>query len=97
MKSYKIINRLRFFISVSLLITVIVLASFTLAVSARNDAGSATVADYVEEGDTLWSLSMQYVRENMDVRDYIKKVMEVNNLQSANIKPGDMLYFPIYD
>lgn len=97
MRSYKIKNKLKFFIAVSLLMIIVVLSSFTLAVSAKNNADLSFSTEYVEKGDTLWSLSKLHNRNNMDIRDYINKVMEVNNLQSANIKPGDMLYFPEYE
>ncbi|MGE5631675.1 MAG: LysM peptidoglycan-binding domain-containing protein [Caulobacteraceae bacterium] len=97
MRRYKIKNRLRFLISMSLLITIMLISFFTLVVSARGSADLELVSKYVEEGDTLWNLSQEYVSNNMDIRDYIIKVMEVNNLKSANIRPGELIYFPIYE
>jgi hypothetical protein len=33
---------------------------------------------------------------DMDIREYISRVMEINELQNANIKPGELLYFPSF-
>jgi hypothetical protein len=96
MRKYKIKNKPRFLVSMSLFITIIMLSSFTLAVNAKNSDDLIFASEYVEEGDTLWSLSKPYNNDNTDIREYISKVMEINNLKSANIKPGDLIYFPVY-
>jgi hypothetical protein len=68
---------------------------FTLAVSAKGSYEVVLMPEYVEAGDTLWDLSLNYSGE-MDIRDYISKVMDINNLYSANIEPGKLIYFPNY-
>lgn len=95
MKRYIIKSKIRFLVSVSLIMIVAVSSFFTLVVSAKGNDEIALVPEYVEEGDTLWTMSMNHA-EDMDVRDYISKVMDINQLGSANIKPGDLLYFPDY-
>ncbi len=96
-KHYQIKNRFRFFISLCVLMTVLFALFFTSVVSAGSSDQLTMVSRYVEEGDTLWKLSRQYNNGSMDIRDYIQTVMEVNQLQSANIKSGDLLYFPQYN
>ncbi|HYE83987.1 MAG TPA: LysM peptidoglycan-binding domain-containing protein [Clostridia bacterium] len=96
MKRYIIKSKIRFLISVSIIMIIAVSSVFTLAVSAKGSSEAALTAEYVEEGDTIWSLSTNYAGD-MDIREYISKVMDINDLQSANIKPGDLLYFPVYN
>lgn len=96
-KRYHIKNRFRFFISLSVLMTILFAVLFTSVVSAKSSSDVTMISRYVEEGDTLWKLSREYVDDQMDIRDYIITVMELNHLQSANIKTGDLLYFPQYE
>lgn len=95
-KRYQIKNRFRFFISLCILMTILFAVLFTSVVSAKSSSDVTMVSRYVEEGDTLWKLSREYIGDHMDIRDYIMTVIEVNHLQSANIKTGDLLYFPQY-
>lgn len=95
MKRYVIKSKLRFLVSVSLIVILGVSSLFTLVVSAKSNSEVTLLPEYVEEGDTLWGMSIDYAGD-MDIRDYITKVMNVNNLSSANIKPGELLYFPDY-
>ncbi|WP_099192053.1 cell division suppressor protein YneA [Tepidibacter mesophilus] len=50
----------------------------------------------VMQGDTLWNIAKENIPEKEDIRDYIYMIREVNNLESANIHPGDQLLIPIY-
>ncbi len=96
MKRYIIKSKIRFLVSVSLIMIVAVSSLFTLVVSARGNNEVSLVPEYVEEGDTLWSMSKNHA-EDMDIRDYISRVMDINQLKSANIKPGELIYFPDYN
>ena len=96
MKRYIIKSKIRFLVSVSLIMIVAVSSFFTLVVSARENSEISLAPEYVEEGDTLWSMSKNYV-EDMDIRDYISRVIDINQLKSANIKPGELIYFPDYN
>ncbi|MHB1391817.1 MAG: LysM peptidoglycan-binding domain-containing protein [Clostridia bacterium] len=95
MNKYKIKSKERFLVSVSLIMIIAVSSLFTLVVSAKGNNEVTLVPEYVEEGDTLWSLSKSYSGE-MDIRDYISRVMDINDLHSAKIMPGELLYFPNY-
>ena len=95
MKRYVIKSKVRFLISISLIMIFAVSSLFTLVVSARGNDEVALMLEYVEEGDTLWGLSQNYSGD-MDIRDYISEVMDINDLHSANIKPGELLYLPNY-
>jgi hypothetical protein len=67
---------------------------FFIVVNAKSTSTAVLVPVYVSEGDNLWKLSAQYVDGDTDIRNYINKVMTINNLSNANIKPGDLLMFP---
>ena len=95
MKRYVIKNKFRFLISVSLIMIFSMSSIFILVVNAKGSSEVSMIPEYVEAGDTIWGLSANYAGE-MDIRDYISRVMDINGLQSANIKPGDLLYFPEY-
>ncbi len=95
MKRYRIKSKARFLVSVSLIMIIAVSSLFTLVVSAKDNNEVTLMPEYVESGDTLWSMSKDYSGE-MDIRDYISRVMDVNDLHSANIMPGELLYFPSY-
>lgn len=96
MKRYVIKSKFRFFISVSLMMIISMTAIFTLVVNAKDSSGIALIPEYVEAGDTIWDLSINYSGD-MDIRDYISRVIDINELQSANIQPGDLIYFPKYE
>lgn len=95
MKRYVIKNKLRFFISISLIMIFSLSSIFILVVNAKESSEVSMIPEYVEEGDTIWGLSVNYAGE-MDIRDYISEVIDINGLKSANIKPGDLIYFPEY-
>lgn len=95
MKRYVIKSKARFLVSISIIMIFAVSSLFTVAVSAKDNNEVLLVPEYIEEGDTIWGLSESYAGE-MDIRDYISKVMDVNDLRSASIKPGELVYFPIF-
>lgn len=47
----------------------------------------------VKDGDTLWSIAKDYCNDSIDVRSYINKVYEVNNIET--LKVGDSLDMPV--
>lgn len=50
----------------------------------------------VEGGDTLWGIAKNYAPRSMDLRDYIYRLRQLNNLhESAIIHPGQALKLPV--
>ena len=94
MNKYKIVNKFRFFTLLCLILVILFASMFFVVVNAKSTSTVVLVPVYVGEGDSLWQLSAQYVDGNMDIRNYIDKVMTINNLSNTNIKPGDLLMFP---
>jgi hypothetical protein len=69
---------------------------FFIVVNAKSTSTAVLVPVYVSEGDNLWQLSTEHSDGSMDIRNYIDRVMTINNLSDANIKPGELLMFPQY-
>lgn len=94
MNKYRIVNKFRFFTLISLMLVVLFASMFIIVVNAKSTSTGVLVPVYVSEGDNLWKLSAQYADGKTDIRNYIDKVMIINNLPNTNIKPGDVLMFP---
>jgi len=46
----------------------------------------------IEHGDTLWSIAKTYnVNSNMEIREYIKEVKQINSMVGDKIEAGDSL------
>jgi len=98
-KKYRIINRFRFYLF--LLSVLIAINIFFYNCFVANAEGKMSEVEYkpvyIKEGDTLWSISKEYLIDDMDIRQYIDEVIRYNNLESAMIKPGQVILMPIYD
>lgn len=96
-KRYKIVNKIRFFSFLSILILIIFCLLLGFKVNAKSVSNIYMKAVYVNPGDTLWSISERHFSNSMDIRKYIDNVIQLNNLKSVVIKPGQLLYMPIFD
>lgn len=45
----------------------------------------------VKEGDSLWAISGKYCHGNVDRRDWIAEIQELNGLEDSIIHPGQKL------
>lgn len=48
----------------------------------------------VHSGDTLWEIAKQYTDGSNDIRYIVYMIKDRNDLQSAEIKPGQRLIIP---
>ncbi len=99
MHHYRIVKPFRFFLFVVISIMVIVFAGYT-AIGAGN-AEATAVRTYVQvtidEGDNLWSIVERCNKSaNIDVQSAIYDVYEINDIDAADIHPGDKLFIPVY-
>lgn len=94
MKKYRIVNKYRFFTTVSLMLLLLFISMFFIVVNAKSTSTEILVPIYVNEGDSLWKLADKYCDESKDIRSYIDRIITINNLSDSNIMPGELLMFP---
>jgi LysM repeat protein len=63
--------------------------------SGRELKNAETVVYVVQKGDTLWSIAKETGFENLDIREIVHRIKQLNNLDSSTISPGDVLIIPI--
>ncbi|WEV53438.1 LysM peptidoglycan-binding domain-containing protein [Bifidobacterium sp. ESL0704] len=62
---------------------------------ANSATGDANVVSYtVRPGDTLWSYARQITPENKNVGDTVVEIMDMNQLDSAQLQPGQRIVVP---
>jgi hypothetical protein len=92
-KRFVLKNRRRFCL---FLMVLSVMLTFSVFAATANGADSRQ--DYetvvVERGDTLWDLAEEY-RNGTDIRTYIEKIKDMNDMSYSGIYEGDMLKMPV--
>ena len=96
---YRIVKPFRFFLFVVISIMITVFAGYT--VIGAGNAEAAAVRTYVQvtidEGDSLWSIVERCNKDaNIDVQSAIYDVYDINDIDAADIQPGDKLFIPVY-
>lgn len=72
------------------------LSLVSLKRASNDDMQSAYVQKIkVEPGDTLWKIAEMYAPEGYDLRNYVTAVMELNDLEKAQIYAGEKIVVPV--
>lgn len=50
----------------------------------------------VSPGDTLWSIATEYCPKNIDKRDYISDIIELNHIEDCTIYPHRSIQVIVY-
>jgi hypothetical protein len=50
----------------------------------------------LSKGENFWNYAKKYRPNDVDVRDYLQYVYDLNNKKSKIDQPGDTLNFPVY-
>lgn len=58
---------------------------------------SGTYTYFVKSNDTIWDIAKSNVSEDMDVRDYINLIYELNEDLTPDIKCGQAILLPVFD
>ena len=96
---YRIVKAFRFFLFVVISIMIIVFAGYTVIGAGNAEAAAARsyVQITIDEGDSLWSIVERCNKDaHIDVQSAIYDVYEINDIDAADIQPGDKLFIPIY-
>lgn len=96
---YRIANPIRFFIFVLVCILVIAFAGISIVGAA--DAEASDIRTYrqvvIQEDDNLWNLVERYNPDaNINVRDAVYDIYEINDIDADDIQPGDEIFIPVY-
>lgn len=95
---YRIVKPMRFFIFILITVIITVFAGYSLF--SRSKAQASSVDTYiqvcVEENGNLWNIAERYQSDDMDIRDYIHEIREVNDIDEDNLQPGDILFIPVH-
>ena len=96
-KNYKRCNSKRNINITILLSTILITMMFCIYSLADNiKPNQITYSPYIIiTGDTLWDISSKYKQHKDDPRDYIREIVEINQLSSLNIIPGQKILIPI--
>ncbi|GLX68129.1 LysM peptidoglycan-binding domain-containing protein [Paenibacillus glycanilyticus] len=93
------VTRHAFKLIVSAAVFVLLFTSFLMM---STNASSEHVAEaalneqtvIVSSGDTLWGIADRFVDNSKDIREYIYKIKERNQLSSVELQPGQVLIIP---
>ena len=96
---YRIVKPFRFFMFVVISIMIIVFAGYTM--TAAGSAEASAVRTYVQvtinDGDSLWNIVERCNKDaHIDVQSAIYDIYEINDIDAADIHPGDKLFIPVY-
>lgn len=96
---YRIASPVRFFIFILVCIITITFAGISIVGAA--DAEAADIRTYrqvvIQEDDNLWNLVERYNPDaNINIRDAVYDIYEINDIDADDIHPGDEVFIPIY-
>lgn len=65
--------------------------------ASQNELLDAETIKYVVvEGDRLWNIAQNETGfDNLDPRDVVDQIQKINNLDSVDIYPGDVILIPV--
>ena len=98
----KIVNIKKFIRGISLIISLILFLILILGNNVSLSHGEPQYKDlYVASGDTLWSIATNELNNNSnfrnhDIREIIKEIKDINNLNSSVLYVGQKLVIPMY-
>ena len=65
--------------------------------STNNSCYGSVQEVTVKSGDTLWDIASRSTASNVDVREVVHTVKELNNISdSGNLTPGTKIKVPVY-
>ena len=72
-----------------------------LGIASINSAEAASVNTYqqvvIQDNGSLWEVAESHCQSNMDIRDYIDDICEINDINANDVlQPGQVVFVPIY-
>ncbi|SCJ80955.1 cell division suppressor protein YneA [uncultured Eubacterium sp.] len=97
-KKYRITSKFRFttFLVVAILCIFTILGSLT----GINTVSSSSMTEYnlvkIESGDTLWDIASEYAPDNMDLRQVVYEICDLNEISADQLEAGQKIIIPVY-
>lgn len=98
----RIINIKKFIRGIGIIVFLIILTILIIGNNVSLSHGELQYKDlYVASGDTLWSIATNELNNNsnfrnLDIREIIKEIKDINNLNSSVLYVGQKLVIPMY-
>lgn len=98
MKRYKVVDKNRFYTFLTFLFIIIIISVYFLfskntALSSVQDIRFYEIK--VVEGDNLWNIASNHLKEKKNMQRAIYDLKKFNNLKTSYIYPGDIIKIPI--
>jgi len=77
---------------------ILIIIFFGILLFTTNAYGSEPITYetvVVEQGDSLWGIARSYCGSGRDIRVFINKIIELNNIEDDYIFPGMVLKIPV--
>lgn len=94
MKTLTLHNKIKVLCVVAFIVGILCGWFFSTAASKPTEV--CTEEFVVSKGDTLWDIADLYTTSEDDIRYTIYRIKEINNLDTSELQPGDVLVVPIY-
>ncbi|TJX16243.1 LysM peptidoglycan-binding domain-containing protein [Tissierella creatinini] len=99
-KKYLIVDVRRFFLfitAVFILISLIINVIFAYSKAYGSIQTQGFKEYYVDNGENLWNISLEYMPEGYDVRKMVFDIKRLNGMDTSFIVEGETIKIPIYD
>ena len=98
MVRYRITNHFRFIAFVVICIVLLTcIVNMVLGLNSAQSLTETTYFDYeISSGDTLWNIADSYMPADIDIREAIHTLCNVNNIKADDLRPGMIIQIPIY-
>jgi hypothetical protein len=72
-----------------------------ISIVGAADAEATDIRTYrqvvIQENDNLWNLVERYNPDaNINIRDAVYDIYEINDIDADDIQPGDEIFIPVY-
>lgn len=80
----------------AMVIVLAIVFMFFLQINANANKKIEYNTIIVKSGDTLWDIAKSE-NYNIDIREFIYQIRKINNLNDANLIPGQRLLLPVIE
>lgn len=96
-RKYRITSPVRFFLFILLVVLTATMAIYSMLGASTSEASSVDVYRQIEvrSDDTLWTIANEYCDGDVDTRDTVKKICEINDIEASDLEPGEKILVPV--